>query len=135
MGSLLVLIAVAFIVFTWMRVTRRTREKWLRQLNLSGIWDLDSDDRRQMSLEFTGTLSSGRYTARTDGGVESGTWRLVGHNLVLEPGQGASADYDLRLFDTGKIGIDGPGRQRQIYLKRADNVVPLRVIQDPEQSS
>ena len=129
MGSLLVFAVVVAIVFTWVRATRKMRERWLRQLNLVGVWDLDAEG-ALASIEFTGTLASGDFKARSDGGVEVGQWRITGNKIVLSSSAGEN-EFDLRYFDVGKIGIDGPGRERQVYRKRADNVVPLRVVKDP----
>ena len=63
----------------------------------------------------------------TDGDkTQQGSWRIGPTSLILSPDNEESFECDLRLFDTGKIGIDGPGHQRKIYMKRADNVVVLR---------
>jgi len=45
---------------------------------------------------------------------------------VLEPRRGKATALDVRLFDAGKIGIHGPGREHRVYVKQRSNVVPLR---------
>ena len=121
--------AVVALVVLWLRGTRRARREWLRQLNLVGTWDLDSDG-MTCTLRFAGNLAEGTYLVRVrdSTGIESserGDWRVVGHTLELTT-QGRTERHDLRYFDTGKIGIDGPKHEREIYIKRADNVIPLR---------
>ena len=82
------------------------------------------------TLRFSGTLSGGTYLVRVrdfsgNESSERGDWRIVGQTLELTT-QGETERHDLRYFDTGKIGIDGPKHEREVYIKRADNVVPLR---------
>lgn len=120
---------VAAFVILWLRGTRRARLAWLKQINLVGTWDLDREG-MTATLRFSGTLSEGTYLARVrdPSGIESserGDWRIVGQTLELTT-QGHMERHDLRYFDTGKIGIDGPKHEREIYVKRSDNVVPLR---------
>jgi hypothetical protein len=125
-GSLLVIIFVSTLAFVWVRGTRRNRARWLSRLDLPGVWEREGDWGR---LELSGELDHGRYRfieGRGSAPDEAGTWRLQGHTLRLRAEDGSSADYDLRLFDQGKIGIDGPRRERRIYQKSRSNVVPLR---------
>ena len=128
------LLGVSALVFVWVRSARRSRAEWLRALNMLGKWELDScaagTETPHRTLTLTGTLSTGKYVARDGDAIERGDWRLSGHTLTLAATEGQSADdgpkrYDLRLFEAGRIGIDGPGRQREIYVKREGNVVPL----------
>ena len=111
----------------WLRGMRRARREWLTQLNLPGTWRLDVQDGARL-LRLGGSLDGGRYVARDGMDEEHGDWRLSGHTLVLNPDgdAGEGQRFDLRQFDTGRIGIDGPGREREIYVKRADNVIELR---------
>ena len=132
-------IGVALLVSFWMRSARQKRQDWLRSLNLVGKWELDprpdsgeEGAPRRRSLTLSGDLAGGTYVARDGEAVQRGDWRLRGHTLHLEPTEGegavdASASYDLRLFDKGKIGLDGPGREREVYVKRDSNVIPLRL--------
>ena len=129
-------IAVALLVTFWVRSSRTKRVEWLRALNLVGKWELDppgngDDVPRRRSLTLSGELDGGTYVARDGEAVQRGNWRLRGHTLGIEPVEGDGdlqpASYDLRLFDKGKIGLDGPGREREVYIKRDNNVIPLRV--------
>lgn len=125
MGSLLVVIAVTALVVVWVRGTRRNRLRWLTRLDLPGIWEREGDWGR---LELSGELDGGRFRIADGDGAEerSGTWRLEGSSLVFEDEQAQRVECDLRLFQEGKIGIDGPTLERRIYHKVPSNVVPLR---------
>ncbi len=124
MGSLLVVIAVTALVVVWVRGTRRNRVLWLSKLDLPGIWEREGDWGR---LELSGGLEHGDYRIKDGEGApeRTGRWRLEGNTLKLSTGDGEQ-DYDLRLFQEGKIGVDGPGLERRIYQKVPSNVVPLR---------
>ena len=126
MASLILLLAIVVVAVSWIRMTRNTRRKWLAQLNLPGAWELQGAG-PAVILELRGALAGGQYTISGGSASERGVWRLPGRALVLAPEGGSEVVYDLRMFDVGKIGIDGPGHERQIYVKRPDNVVPLRV--------
>lgn len=124
MPSLLVVIVVAAVVFVWVSGTRRNRQRWLERLDLPGVWRWQDRDGQ---LEFTGGLQAGRYRFAEPGADEQGAWELQGHTLVLtSESDDNTRRFDLRFFDSGKIGIDGPGRERRIYVKQQTNVVPLR---------
>ncbi len=125
----LLVIVVGALAFLWLWSARRSRERWLRSLDLVGKWELDPRPPRggSRSLTLSGELASGSYLARDGDTTERGKWRLSGHTLTLEPeGAEAPAYYDLHLFASGRIGLDGPGREREIYVKCAGNVIPLR---------
>ena len=133
MTTYLVVATVVLLLVLWMRAVRRTRRNWVRALDLIGQWDLDplagtvdGATGEPRSLTLSGGPQSGPYVARDGDAIYRGTWRLSGATLTLEPAGGRAAKYDLRLFAAGKIGIDGPGRQREIYVKRDDNVIPFR---------
>lgn len=124
MAGLLVVIAVAALAFAYLRGAHRNRLRWLDRLGLPGIWRWED---HEGTLELAGSLEEGHYRFREPDGNESGQWALEGQILVLTPESGSgSARYDLRFFDEGKIGVDGPGRSRRIYIKEHTNVVPLR---------
>lgn len=125
MAPLVVLLVVAVVATMWIRSVKAKRQRWLRELNLPGTWDLQNGT-SPVVLELRGRLSQGRYVARAGSTAEEGDWRLLGHTLTLTPDGSDRVDYDLRMFDAGTIGIDGPGRQQQVYVKRRDNVVSLR---------
>ena len=125
MGSLIVLLVISFIVFVWVRKTRTARKSWLQQLNLPGTWELKERD--STTIEFIGELSGGNYMYSENNLLESGSWHISGSGLVLKPEETQKDTiYELRSFKPGEIGINGPGKERQIYQKRIDNVVQLR---------
>lgn len=123
MASLLVVCAVAVMAFVWIRGTRRNRVRWLERLQLPGAWECETVSGR---LEFKGATDAGRFHLREAGREESGDWHLEGHTLYLTRKGAQPVAYDLRFFDDGKIGIDGAGLERRIYLRVKSNVVPLR---------
>ncbi len=125
MGSLLVVIAVTALVVVWVRGTRKNRLQWLSRLDLPGIWEREGEWGR---LELTGGLDEGSFRiADGEGGKDrSGKWHLEGSTLIFEEEQGERFECDLRLFQEGKIGIDGAPLERRIYQKVPSNVVPLR---------
>lgn len=133
----LFVIVVAVVTTFWMRAARRKRHEWLRSLNLVGKWELDAgptngSPAHRRWLTLSGDLAGGTYVARDGEVTQRGNWRLRGHTLYVEPTEGdgvvtSPASYELRLFDKGKIGLDGPGRKREVYVKRESNVIPLRV--------
>jgi len=128
----LVSAAVFVLGFLWLRSLRRARMNWVRSLDLVGQWDLDpggsgeGSSGEARSLTLSGGPLSGPYVARDGDTIYRGNWQLTGDRLTLEPTGGRAAQYELRLFGAGRIGVDGPGRQREIYVKRDDNVIPFR---------
>lgn len=127
--------SVGVAVLLWWRRARQARDTWLRSLNLVGKWELvgqagEDGPTRKRSLTLSGTLARGDYVARDDDAVHRGQWRLSGNTLTLVATEGevesmAPRHYELRLFEAGKIGIDGADRSRETYLKRDGNVIPL----------
>ena len=131
MASLLVVIGVACVVVLWVKGARKNRQRWLARLDLPGVWHWQPSDTDESgaagSLELGGGLSSGTYRLVEADVEEAGDWALEGHTLSLSPtGAERVGHYEIRFFDEGKIGIDGPGRERRIYVKERTNVVPLR---------
>ena len=128
--SLYLVVAAVVVAFLWFRSGRRARLNWVRSLELVGQGDLESSvdgsTGEARSLTLSGGPLAGPYVARDGDTIYRGTWRLTGVTLTLEPAGGRAAQYELRLFGVGRIGIDGPGRQREIYVKRDDNVIPFR---------
>ena len=118
-------VAAMAVLGIWLMRARTSRRRWLAELHLPGIWDLE-DASPPTVLEFSGEAEEGLYLARSGTDVEEGAWRIAGRNLVLIPEGGAPPlEYELRVFGPGSIGIHGPGRERQVYLRRGDNVVPI----------
>ncbi len=94
------------------------------RLALPGVWQSDAPNGPWV-LEFAGEPTSGRFIERSGRATERGRWRLLGSEIELESENGTRR-YELRLFENGSIGIDGPGRERRIYVRQRSNVVPLR---------
>ena len=124
MGSFLVLVTVTAVCVVWVRAARRSRHQWLTRLSLPGRWQWRD---HEGVLELKGDLDSGHYRFLEPAGEEAGQWSLHGHEMVLEPHDGESPTrLDLRLFEDGVIGLDGPGRERRVYVKQRSNVIPLQ---------
>ena len=115
----------ALIAGILVRGARTNRRDWLKALSLPGTWVL-RDAESLSVLSFGGSLDQGAYSWREDGREEEGAWRLRGHRLILTTEGGEAAEYELRVFSDGSIGIDGPGHERCVYVRRRDNVVSLR---------
>ena len=136
-------LALAVLVVVWLRGARRARLRWLEALSLVGKWELEApssgrDGPRGRSLTLSGDLASGKYVARDNDIVERGEWRVSGRTLALLPTEGEGAPrgpsrFELRLFEAGRIGLHGPGREREIYVKRDGNVIPL--VRRPKRGS
>ncbi len=124
MASFLLIAIIGYAAFVWVKRTRAARERWISRLALLGAWQSDAPNGPWV-LEFAGDLTSGRYIERSGRATERGSWRLLGNAIELESENGTRT-YDLRLFENGSIGIDGPGRERRIYVRQRSNVVPLR---------
>ena len=119
-------------VLFWRRSVSQ-RRRWLKRLNLPGTWRWQDGD---STLSLSGELATGSFLLREEGLQCSGRWRLLGHRLELHPVRGEleltpSSPYvfDLRLFELGSLGLDGPGRERRVYARGTENVVPLRADQ------
>lgn len=119
---------VGVLLLRWVRATKRARADWLRALNLIGRWERTpgAGNGEARSLTLAGNLDAGEYVAKDGDAVERGAWRLQGNTLTLAPDAGPDTTFDLRLFEPGKIGLDGPGRVREVYVRGSDNVIPLR---------
>ena len=127
MGSLVIFGAVGFVLLFWIIWTRSARQRWVRDLDLIGQWDLEGDNPDQVRIEFIGTRGDqGNYMASEGDTLESGNWHLTSYYLVLEQLGGESNRYELRRFDQGLIGINGPARPYQTYRKKKlANVIKL----------
>jgi hypothetical protein len=124
MSLLILLTVIGGAVFVWVKRTRAARDRWIARLSLPGMWQCDAPNGPAM-LEFTGDPTSGHFIERSGRATERGRWRLLGSRIELESDNGTRI-YELRLFENGSIGIDGPGRERRIYVRQRSNVVPLR---------
>ena len=121
------LVAV-LVVAIWIVTTRDSRKRWLSELDLLGTWDLDTSgtDAPKSSLWFRGELDSGNYVYQSGETRTEGTWRIEGSSLILTDDENSDREYEVRIFEHGTIGIHGPDRDRQVFTKRAENIVPLR---------
>ena len=126
MGTLSVLAGVLAILAVWVVRTRSARTRWILRLDLPGMWVLEGAEDNKVSIEFFGTPKDGQYIESLQDKIIAGNWRLSGSNLVLTPNERDDQVFEIRSFESGKIGINGPDRDRQIYLKQANNVVPMR---------
>jgi hypothetical protein len=124
MAGFVALVIIVSACFLWVKRTRAARERWIARLSLPGVWQCDATNGPSV-LEFVGEPTAGRYIEQSGRATERGRWRLLGNEIELETDAGART-YQLRLFDNGSIGIDGPGRERRIYVRQRSNVVPLR---------
>lgn len=115
---------IVLILIVWVGRTRSARKNWLSEINLPGTWELN--DNAQNTLEFIGSQSSGNYLATFNNQLESGRWLISGSDLVMIAKDDVEKRYELRLFELGKIGINGPDRDRHIYNKQATNVIPMQ---------
>ena len=124
MVAFLLLVTIVGATFLWVRRTRVARDRWIARLALPGVWQCDASNGPWI-LEFVGDPNGGRYIERSGRATERGRWQLHGSSIELESENG-SRTYELRLFENGSIGIDGPGRERRVYVRQRSNVVPLR---------
>ncbi len=125
---LLVVIAVALVVFLYVRMTRRARREWLQRLDLPGRWHADAgneDANVIAELTLSGGLDDGSYVLRQGDTTTRGAWRLAGHTLSLR-GDGGEQVFDLHFFKAGHIGLEDTTGARHLLYKAADNVVALR---------
>ncbi|HSG91635.1 MAG TPA: hypothetical protein VLA56_20630 [Pseudomonadales bacterium] len=128
MRLIVVLGLIAVVGWALLRSQREQRRAWLQRLALPGTWSGEQDG-RTYQLVLDGDLAGGRYRERTRSAAgqveEVGRWSLSGHVLRFEPDRGNGSECDLRLFEPGRIGIHGPGRERRVYERGSDNVVAL----------
>ncbi len=124
--SFFVVIAVAVVVFWWVKSARQARQDWLKKIDLPGRW-LATDNESDYNAELTlhGGLDAGEFVLVRDDNSWRGSWRLQGHTLTLS-GEGREQALDLHFFNPGSIGLEDESGVRRLYQKLADNVVPLR---------
>lgn len=128
MRLLLIAGLIAGVIWVLMRSAQERRRGWLERLSLPGTWQ-GSQDGISYRLQLQGGPGSGSYEEVQDGPdgstVERGQWRIAGQNIEFRPEDGEVCSCELRLFETGRIGIHGPGRERRIYVRETDNIVRL----------
>ena len=67
MSQMTVVLIVALVAL-WFRSARKTRARWLEQLNLPGVWDLDDGHSRTISLEMRGTIETKQANGESPAG-------------------------------------------------------------------
>ena len=125
--SFLLVIAVAFVVFLYIRASKQARRDWLTKVDLPGRWlaDVSASQGEAWSLTLHGGVDGGDFVL-SEGAQESrGRWQIVGHTLSLRSSGNIQA-FDLHYFKTGSIGLEDGAGERRILTKMTDNVVPLR---------
>ena len=125
MNLLVLALAVACGVYVLVRRSREARRRWLEHVHLQGSWEC-LEPGTSSSLDFAGGPAEGTYVESTATGRQRGSWTVHGTRITLAPEQGQPLECEFRFFEDGSIGIDGLGRERRIYTRRASNVVPLR---------
>ena len=114
-------------IFLYMRNTRLAKEKWLRKLDMPGLWHWQDG---RATLTLSGGYDKGKFVAveKSDESADrivEGEWRLRGHTLdLLAPGYRQS--LDVTLYQAGSIGLEDETGNRRAYIKEATNVVPLK---------
>lgn len=118
----LVVLLVVGIVFLYVRSSRKARSAWLAQLDLPGLWYWQQGDGQ---LALVGNADHGDFIRQEGAKESSGKWRIDGHRLVLR-GQDCEESLDLQFFKQGNIGLENALGECRIYVKEANNVVPLK---------
>jgi len=128
MRLLLIAALIAGIGWVLYRNVQERRQAWLGRLSLPGRWQGEQDG-IHYRLELSGQADEGDYVEINEGPEgkreERGRWRVVGSNIEFEPTDAGVSSCELRLFESGRIGVHGPGRERRIYVRSGDNVVML----------
>jgi len=125
MNLLFFIAVVALGAYVFVRRSRDARRRWLERVHLQGSWEWHSGAAAS-SIDFTGGPAEGEYVETTATSRQRGRWTLHGGSVRFAPEQGTPFECRFRLFEDGSIGIDGAGRERRVYTRRASNVVPLR---------
>jgi len=124
--SMLVLIAVAAVVFLYVRATKQARREWLTRLDLPGRWnaDISGEQTEPWALTLHGSVDGGDFVLREGARESRGKWQMVGHTLTLR-GSSVAQSFDLHYFKAGSIGLRDAAGMRRILTKGTDNVVRL----------
>ena len=122
------LILAFIVIVAWISATRKARRKWIEQLDLNGTWDLETSDPEQseQNLWFEGEPENGIFTFQSKDENVTGAWKIVGSRLVLTSEQDNEQEFELRFFETGRVGLLGPDDQKRVFKKRSENIVKLR---------
>jgi len=116
------------LVFVFLRMNRQARLRWLRQVDLPGLWhEQDSGSARTpRELRLLGGLATGDYRLLEREHEQRGQWRFQGDQLLLTPEQGEVEVFSLRLFKPGQISLQGAEGDARLFHKQADNVVSMQ---------
>ena len=127
-GIILGLMAIALVLVTWFNRVSTARQKWLASLELPGSWKQDAplDGCDPFFFTFSGESTNGSYEMRCKDTGKQGSWRISRSSLILSETSGDEINYEIRLFEKGKIGLHGGDFDHQIFSKQTDNIVPLR---------
>ena len=125
---LLVTTLVIVLVFVFLRMNRQARLRWLRQVDLPGLWhEQDSGSARTpRELRLLGSIATGDYRLLEGEHEQRGQWRLQGDELLLTPEQGEVEAFSLRLFKSGQISLQGAEGDARLFHKKVDNVVSMQ---------
>jgi hypothetical protein len=125
---LLITTLVIVLVFVFLRINRQARLRWLRQVDLPGLWhEQDSGSARiPRELRLLGSIASGDYRLLEGEREQRGQWRFQGDQLLLTAEQGEDEVFSLRLFKPGQISLQGAGGDARLFHKQADNVVSMQ---------
>ena len=125
---LLVTTLVIVLVFVFLRMNRQARLRWLRQVDLPGLWhEQDSGSARTpRELRLLGSIATGDYRLLEGEHEQRGQWRFQGDELLLTPEQGEVEAFSLRLFKSGQISLQGAEGDARLFHKQADNVVSMQ---------
>ena len=126
--SVVVTVAVVVLVFIYLRMKRQARLRWLRQIDLPGLWreQAKTEGAVASELRLLGGIASGDYLLLRGSQEQRGHWQFRGDELVLSPRQGDSQTLRLRLFKPGEISLQDVDGNARLFHKQADNVVSLQ---------
>ena len=125
---LLVTTIVIVLVFVYLQMNRRARLRWVREIDLPGLWhEQDSGSSRiPRELRLLGGIAKGDYRLLEGERERRGQWRFQGDQLLLTPEQGEVEVFVLRLFKPGQISLQAAGGEARLFHKQADNVVSMQ---------
>ena len=87
--SVVVTVAVVVLVFIYLRMNRQARLRWLRQIDLPGLWreQANTEGAVASELRLLGGIASGDYLLLRGSQEQRGHWQFRGDELVLSPRQ------------------------------------------------
>ena len=125
---LVVTTLVIVLVFLYLRMNRQARLRWVRQIDLPGLWrEQDSGAARiPRELRLLGGIAAGDYLLIEGQREQRGQWVFRGDQLLLTTDQGQTEVYVLRLFKPGQISLQAGEGDTRLFQKQADNVVSIQ---------